>query len=85
LEPEKASRMVKLALMGSAALVIGYFTCRQSGGDATTRPSGSNGGSHWYGGGWHGSGLYGGYGGSTAGHSFSSRGGFGSTGHAAGA
>lgn len=78
MEPERASRAIKLALVGSTALLAGYYlVCRAGENGATSRPYGG----HW----WHGSSwFYGGHGGlgGLSAHSFSSRGGFGSTGHA---
>jgi hypothetical protein len=76
----KASTAIKLALIGSAAVLMSYFTCRQYG-NPSSQPSGRGVGHSWFGhGGWSGGSHSGG---ASAAHGVSARGGFGGSGHAA--
>ncbi len=72
----RASTAIKLALVGSAAVLMSYLTCRQDG-SSSTQPSGHSWfGRHTWSGGGHSGGSYGT-------HGVSARGGFGHSGHAA--
>ena len=75
----KSSKSISLILIGSVIVFFSFKSCVDSDGSATTRSSSGH-GSHWWGGSW-------GRGSSSSHSSVShgtSRGGFGSTGHASG-
>ncbi len=77
----KATKSITLTLVGTAALLLMHRSCRSdSDSPATTRPAGSTAHAHWWHRPWFGT-SGGGYHSTSPGHSFSRRGGFGSTGH----